>query len=193
MSLEDICREHYFVLTELKEYAEVNEWTKQYEPGSAGAQKEKVEDRGESILVGLDDEEAEVMEPVDKYYITAREKLSVAATRHSMVTWEKIVNIENMLLTHAYNVLLELDELSATARASELPKIAKVLQAVKDSNKMFLEATAVPALADRSLKGESSETPEALASKIRAAIQGVYDSVSSPLDYSEEETEETEE
>jgi len=129
-SIQDLCKEHGFLITELQEYASSNSWSKQKD-------------------VDLLSEDS-----VSDYYTVARRQLTVEMASRALVLWSRLTEIENGILDIAAQLVedIQADPKSMLRNPLELSRLTKILSDIQASNKMYIEAVQTPAMHDKATK-----------------------------------------
>ncbi len=128
-TIESLCAEHGFLISELSAYAKKSSW-------------EAIE------YPDIDDPVA-----VANFYSLARRRLTLEMTSRAMSTWAQVTAIENKLLKKTHEALSNLQTSADSMPGMELSRIAKVLSSIQESNKLYAESIATPAIVDKDLKG----------------------------------------
>jgi len=162
MSVRDLCRASGHSIDDVTEYAEMWNWQVYEEPDP--------NDKNKSA-------------EVDEFYLTVRRKLTLAVSRRALVMWDRLCEIEDYLIDKTIHILegASANPNAIPLDALELTRLAKVLQILQTSNKIYAEAVDIPALVDKSQKGVLGDDDfNSMAEKIRNAVQKFDGSLLAP-------------
>lgn len=126
-SVQSLCAEYGYLIKEVEAYIKLNDWEAQDDPDLMNANT------------------------VNKYYSLARRRLTVATVKRALATWNRLTELEDILLDKSLTALSNITDLTHQP-GMELSRISKIVQTIQAANQMYGEAVIVPAITDRDLK-----------------------------------------
>jgi len=117
-SIEDLCAEHGYLITELQQYALDNEWSQQTPPSTGNP------------------------EDIAKFYTKARRELTISVTQRALRLYDRITAVEDNLLTAVEDAVkvASSGEAEVPIDGLELSRLAKVVESLQNNNRIFAEA-----------------------------------------------------
>lgn len=143
-SIPDICRAELYPIHELEAYAQKQQWRVVADPDFKNP------------------------DAVNQFYTDARQKVTVMAARRAITKYYAYADLEDRLIRRISHVLDEVETLPIPDQINAVSKLEKALSALQNNNKMYNEAIAAPATADRlfrvidRIEGDTMETMEEL-------------------------------
>jgi len=107
-----------------------------------------------------------------EYYVEARRDLSIQTIKHTLLLQARLAGLEDELLQILERMLLAYSKLRTEhIRTSDLGRIQRMLESIKNSNSMFQEATSVPSALDPDKAPEEMESDKKWVLEIIKAVK----------------------